>query len=150
MLKARMSNGQSWLEQRALAEFLLGGHFDRHLRKLTKIYRARRDCLIAALHENFGDVSLSGQESGLHLVWHLPPDFPSARDIQLRARDQGVGVYALSSGAAYDFTPNAPDRTLVLGYSSLDEEQIVRAVETLSDIISRSAEPSAPLRRQWS
>lgn len=150
MLKARMSNGQSWLEQRALSEFLLDGHFDRHLRKLTKIYRARRNSLIAALTTRFGDVQLSGQESGLHLVWHLPPGFPSARDIQMRARERGVGVYALSSGAAYDFNPDAPDRTLVLGYSSLDEEQIVRAVDTLFDIISCSADRFAPLSRKRS
>lgn len=30
LLKARMSNGQSWLEQRALSEFLREGHFERH------------------------------------------------------------------------------------------------------------------------
>lgn len=134
LLKARMSNGQSWLEQRALSEFLLEGHFDRHLRKATKVYRARRDCLIAALREQFGSVNLSGQESGLHLAWHLPPGLPSAREIQARARARGVGVYALSSGAAYDFDKNAPDRTLVLGYSSLDEDQIVRAVEIIADV----------------
>ena len=31
MLKARMSNGQAWLEQAALAAFIDEGHFDRHL-----------------------------------------------------------------------------------------------------------------------
>ena len=135
LLKARMSNGQSWLEQRALSEFLREGHFERHLRKLTKIYRARRDCLISELTSHFGGVNISGQEAGLHLVWHLPPDFPPACEIQKRAREKGVGVYALSSGAAFDFDKTAPDRTLVLGYSSLDEEQIVHAVKVIADIL---------------
>ena len=135
LLKARMSNGQSWLEQRALSEFLREGHFERHLRKLTKIYRARRDCLISELTSHFGAVNISGHEAGLHLVWHLPPDFPPACEIQKRAREKGVGVYALSSGAAFDFDKTAPDRTLVLGYSSLDEEQIVHAVKVIADIL---------------
>ncbi|MFK7763000.1 MAG: PLP-dependent aminotransferase family protein [Roseobacter sp.] len=144
LLKARLSNGQSWLEQRALSEFLLEGHFDRHLRKLTKVYRARRDCLIAALTAHFGQVNLSGYEGGLHLVWHLPPDFPPAREIQMRARSEGVGVYALSSGAAYDFDESAPDRTLVLGYSSLDEKQITHAVEILSTITQHNSDLRTP------
>lgn len=135
LLKARMSNGQSWLEQRALTQFLLEGHFDRHLRKLTKVYRARRDCLIAALNAHFGKVHLSGFQGGLHLVWHLPTDFPSARVIQERAREQGVGIYAFSSGAAFDFDDAAPDNALVLGYSSLDEEQIMHAVKIISEIV---------------
>jgi len=135
LLKARMSNGQSWLEQRALSEFLREGHFERHLRKQTKVYRARRDRLVAELKSHFGDVDLSGQEAGLHLVWHLPPDFPSASEIQRRARENGVGVYALSSGAAFDFDNTAPDRTLVLGYSSLDEDQIAHAVKIIADIV---------------
>jgi len=35
--------------QDALAEFIDDGHFAAHIRKMTRIYRARRDRLIAAL-----------------------------------------------------------------------------------------------------
>ncbi len=131
MLKARMSNGQAWLEQAALAAFIDEGHFDRHLRRLRQVYKARRDCLVEALKRTFdGAVIISG-ESGLHLVWQLPVGFPSARQIQVMARERGIGVYALSSGAAYDFDPGAEDNMLVFGYSSLTETQIGDAVERL-------------------
>ncbi len=136
LLKAQMSNGQSWLEQAALAEFITEGHFERHLRKLRQIYKSRRDRLVAALNANFEAPQLSGSESGLHFVWRLPAGFLPARAIQLRARQLGVGVYALTSGAAFDFDAAAPDNVLVLGYSSLDEQQIDAAVAKLKALLS--------------
>ena len=135
MLKARMSNGQAWLEQAALGTFIEEGHFDRHLRRLRQVYKARRDCLVAALRRTFDEAIILGGESGLHLVWRFPSGFPSARTIQTEARERGIGVYALSSGAAYDFDPGAPDDTLVFGYSSVSEEQIERAVRELKLIV---------------
>ena len=131
LLKARMSNGQAWLEQAALAAFIDEGHFDRHLRKLRQVYKARRDCLVGALRRTFDEPVILGGESGLHLVWRLPPELPSARRIQVGARRHGIGVYALSSGAAFDFEDNARDDMLVFGYSSLTEVQIEAAVGRL-------------------
>jgi GntR family transcriptional regulator/MocR family aminotransferase len=119
-----------------LAEFITEGHFERHLRKLRQIYKSRRDRLVAALNANFEAPQLSGSESGLHFVWRLPAGFPPAREIQLRARQLGVGVYALMSGAAFDFDVAAPDNVLVLGYSSLGEQQIDAAVAKLKALLS--------------
>ncbi|WP_422237685.1 hypothetical protein [Methylorubrum rhodinum] len=131
MLKARMSNGQAWLEQAALAAFIDEGHFDRHLRRLRQVYKARRDCLVEALRRTFDGALVIGGESGFHLVWRLPVGFPCARQVQLMARERGIGVYALSSGGAYDFDPAARDDMLVFGYSSLTETQIGDAVQSL-------------------
>lgn len=136
MLKARMSNGQAWLEQAALAAFIDGGHFDRHLRRLRQVYKARRDRLVAALREAFAEPVVLGGESGLHLVWQLPAGFPPARRVQVMARERGIGAYALSSGAAYDFDPGARDDMLVFGYSSLTEAQIEDAVGRLSSMLN--------------
>ncbi|KQO62519.1 hypothetical protein ASF22_21990 [Methylobacterium sp. Leaf87] len=140
MLKARMSNGQAWLEQAALTAFIDEGHFDRHLRRLRQVYKACRDCLVGALHRTFDGAVVLGGESGLHLVWRLPPGFLPARQIQLLAREQGIGVYALSSGAAYDFDPGARDDMLVFGYSSLNETQIETAIGQLQRIVLKQAD----------
>jgi GntR family transcriptional regulator/MocR family aminotransferase len=42
------------LTQAVLSLFMSEGYFDRHLRRMRKIYRARRDVLVAALREHFG------------------------------------------------------------------------------------------------
>lgn len=136
-LKAQMSNGQSWLEQAALAEFIREDHFGRHVRKLRKVYKARRDRLVHELRANFADPKISGSEAGLHLIWRLPDPFPRALEIQQKARQRGVGVYALSSGASFDFS-GVDDRTLVFGFSSLDEAAITRAVRTVHEVLLES------------
>ncbi len=139
MMKARMSNGQAWLEQAALATFIDEGHFDRHLRRLRQLYKARRDHLVATLRRTFDEAMIIGGESGLHLVWRLPPGCPPARQVQVAARERGIGVYALSSGAAFDVDQGARDDMLVFGYSSLTEAQIGDAVGRLKSMLSRYA-----------
>jgi GntR family transcriptional regulator/MocR family aminotransferase len=136
-MKARMSNGQSWLEQRVMAEFISEGHFDRHVRKLRHIYRSRRDILLGALERHFPDPITSGHDSGLHFVWKLPPGLPNARDVQRAARLAGIGVYALSSGAAFDFTEGMSDDMVMLGYSSLTEAEIEKAIDELASLLRR-------------
>jgi GntR family transcriptional regulator/MocR family aminotransferase len=131
VIKAQMSNGQSWLEQAALADFLGQGHFDRHLRRLRQVYKARRDCLVNALNDSFKCPMLSGTASGLHLTWRLPQDSPPASTIQLKARQRGIGVYSLKSGASFDFDPMARDEILIFGYSSIKEAHIIDAVAGL-------------------
>ncbi len=135
MMKARMSNGQAWLEQAALATFIDEGHFDRHLRRLRQLYKARRDHLVATLRRTFDEAMIIGGESGLHLVWRLPPGCPPARQVQVAARERGIGVYALSSGAAFDVDQGARDDMLVFGYSSLTEAQIGDAVGRLKSML---------------
>lgn len=135
LLKARMSNGQSWLEQSALADFINDGHFDRHIRKLRQIYKSRRDSLIAALSRHFRHSTITGQDAGLHIVWQLPSGMPPARQVQAMARARGVGIYAFSSGAAFEFDENAPDDRLVFGYSSLTEKEIELAIDTLHQML---------------
>ena len=61
----------------------------------------------------------------MHVMWHLPHSFPDATAVQTTALNQGVGVYALRSAVAYDFTrTRLSSRALVLGYPALSEEQI--------------------------
>lgn len=134
--KSQMNSGQPWLEQAVLAEFLSSGHFYRHLRRARTLYKARRDRLKSALEKHFGPVKLYGSESGLHVVWRLPPDSRPAPEIEQLARSCGVGVYALNSGAAYDFDGSARQDLLVLGYSSVSELKIDKAVSILHDIIT--------------
>jgi GntR family transcriptional regulator/MocR family aminotransferase len=131
LLKAQMSNGHSWLEQATVTDFLVEGHFERHLRKLRQLYKARRDCLERELRSSFRDPFISGAECGLHFIWRLPPHFPAAQKIQLAARAAGVGVYSLRSGAAFDFDDDSKDDILVFGFSSLDEQSIHEAVRIL-------------------
>jgi len=131
--KALLDNGHPWLDQAVMAEFIRGGYYANHLRRIRHLYNERRDCLVEELRRHFGDVRLSGLESGMHLAWHLPEHYPSASELQNLALGQGVGIYSLGSGAAYDYGGcDYSGRTVVLGFSSLDEYQIRAGIQRIA------------------
>ena len=144
IVKSQMNHGQSWLEQAVLAEFIEGGLYDRHLRRARKLYKSRRDCLKANLVRLFSGGAISGIEGGLHLVWRLPIDAPSASVVQQRARLRGVGVYALDSGASFDFDGSSSRHSLVLGYSSVKEKDIEIATHRLRDLLEDMRQEFTP------
>lgn len=136
VVKSHMNSGQPWLEQAVLAEFLKSGLFDRHLRRIRQIYKARRDCLRASLERHFGPGDIYGADGGLHIVWRLPPGSPPAHIVERAARKESIGVYALHSGGAYDFDRSSSCDLLVFGYSSLPEKDIEHAVRSLHAILN--------------
>jgi GntR family transcriptional regulator/MocR family aminotransferase len=125
--------GVPWLEQAVLNDFIETGAFEQHLRKIRKTYMARRDCLIAALQKHVGSVQINPLHCGTHLVWELPPDFPSAINLQALMLKQKIGVYTLRDqnfGDA-DYLENC-DRYLLLGFAALPESAIEEGIYRLA------------------
>jgi GntR family transcriptional regulator/MocR family aminotransferase len=125
--------GVPWLEQAVLNDFIETGAFEQHLRKIRKTYMARRDCLIAALQKHVGSVQINHLHCGTHLVWELPPDFPSAINLQALMLKQKIGVYTLRDqnfGDA-DYLENC-DRYLLLGFAALPESAIEEGIYRLA------------------
>ncbi|QRG07768.1 PLP-dependent aminotransferase family protein [Xanthobacter dioxanivorans] len=130
--KALLDNGQVWLEQAALAEFLLTGGFVRHLRRVRLRYQQRRNAIVAALRQHFGRVDLRGTEAGTHLAWKLPAGLPRAHQVAALARSQNVGVYTIQSGGGHEYgNADVSNDWLLLGYASLAEDQIEAGISRL-------------------
>lgn len=139
-LKALMNNGQPWLEQAAMADFMMSGSYPRHLRRLRQMYLSRRNAALAALERHFGPIDVIGAEGGMHFVWRLPEEMPPAREIEAMALKVGVGVYTLNSGAAHKFgAKNDADRHLVLGYAALSETEIDLGIARLAQCLGRGS-----------
>ncbi|MBI1205123.1 MAG: aminotransferase class I/II-fold pyridoxal phosphate-dependent enzyme [Rhodopseudomonas sp.] len=137
--KALLNSGNPWLEQSALAEMMRNNSYDAHLLRIRATYRQNRDRLLVALRRNFGDVIVTGEHGGLHLVWHLPPGVPNAAVVEAIARRARIGVYSLASGGAYAAKPsNLVQRGLMLGYAALNAKQIEQGIARLSDAIDDS------------
>ena len=134
--KGLLNNGSPWLEQAALAEMIRVGSYAAHLLRSRAGYRESRDYLIAALRRNFGDVSVTGEAGGLHLVWYLPPGVPNAIVVEGLARRARIGVYSFTSGGAHVARASAlTQRGLILGYAALSRKQIEQGISRLSDAI---------------
>ncbi len=135
-MKMLMNNGQSWLEQAAMADFMASGEFGRHLRRIRQLYRERRDALLNALIKHFGPCEIYGDQAGMHLVWKLPDGLPDAAEVEARGLAAGVGVISLATGSALRFNnDDGGDRMLMLGFVALTEKEIEDGVARLADAL---------------
>jgi GntR family transcriptional regulator / MocR family aminotransferase len=142
--KSLLNNGNPWLEQATLADFMHSGSYASHLLRVRSHYRDSRDCLVAALHRNFGDVRVDGDAGGLHVLWHLPPGIPDAVTVEALAQRARVGVYSLASARVHFQQRTAlTGRALILGYAALSPKQIEKGIARLSDAIDDAIDDPA-------
>lgn len=129
---ARISIGSiPILEQMALADFMLMGHFARHTQRMQRLYQARRDALIAALSDRLGDIlEIHVPEAGMHLTAMLPPGLDDAL-VSQKALEVDLEVMPLSK---LSLTPRQQGG-LMLGFAAVNEEAIRAGVEQLAGII---------------
>lgn len=131
--KANADTGTATLEQLAMSDFISEGYFDRYLRKANVRNARRRNALVEALSEYFGDrAEVCGANAGLHLlVWLRAKKGRTIDDVRTRAEKAGVGLYSVSS-----FYSNPPRRTgVVLGYAALHEREIKEGIRRLARVL---------------
>jgi GntR family transcriptional regulator/MocR family aminotransferase len=116
------------LIQGTFAVFLERGDLDRHLRRSRRVYRERRDALVAALARELPEVRVEGVSAGLNAFVTLPPGWDSA-EVAAAARRRGTGVYPLADELA---DPELRRRSLVLGYGMFHPDRIEEGIRTLA------------------
>lgn len=136
----------SVLDQLALADLIVSGSYDRHVRRMRQRYRARRDRLVTALAEHAPHIEVGGVAAGLHAVLRLPPG--TERSAVRAAARQGVALDGLAEFRHPDAAdgpegpdgpdgPGGPDTVmpardgLVVGYATPSEHAYAAALEAL-------------------
>lgn len=142
--KRLRSRGAPALDQEALALLLETGRYDRHLRRMREVYRARRDVIVAAVEGAFGPGRVHGTAAGCHVLLLLPE---GAREGPVAARAASLGVrvnpltrYRFPTDAdapgVAEPSPFAHPPALVLGFGNVDEEQIRRGIHVIADAVA--------------
>jgi GntR family transcriptional regulator/MocR family aminotransferase len=104
-------------DQLALAEFLHSGQFALHLRRMRRLYKQRRDALVAALEQHLGHLgSVTGGSAGMHLALRFGDATLDDQAMSARALARGVVAHALSSHA---IGRERGWRGFVLGYAQV-------------------------------
>lgn len=111
--KGALDHGLPTLEQLALARFIERGEHDRHLRRMARRYRERRDALVAALAVELPDGVVAGAAAGLHLALTVPGDPGAEPALAAACRERGVLVDHLARHA----TAAPPAPTLILSFA---------------------------------
>ena len=123
------------LEQHVLALFLSEGHYERHLSRMRKEYRLRRDAVLEAFRSSaFAHrITLSEQGAGLHFLLRLETN---RSDDQLRRRGETLGVQ-LGFLSEYAAVPNpAYAHTLVVNYGGLEPAALPEAMALLAEVFA--------------
>lgn len=107
--------------QRAVAEFLREGHYLRHLRRMKRLYAARRETLLRCLREMASDSVRVQATGGLAVVISLP-DSVSDVDIASRAFQLRLAPAALSPWSMQ----RSQQQGLLLSVTNLNERRLKR------------------------
>ena len=120
-------------EQYTLARFLSRGHFEKHINRMRKFYKNRRNRVVSAL-ENcaFSDkLTILEQDAGLHFLLKVDTEM-SDQALTERLEKAGIRVRSLSS-YYHDRSENL--HCLVVNYSGLKEEALEQALASVKDIM---------------
>lgn len=121
------------LEQHVLALFLSEGHYERHLSRMRKEYRLRRDAVLEAFRSSPFNrrVAIWEQGAGLHFLLRLET---SRSDEDLRRRGEALGV-RLGFLSEYAALPSpAYAHTLVVNYGGLEPAALPEAMALLAEV----------------
>jgi GntR family transcriptional regulator / MocR family aminotransferase len=116
--------------QRAVADFLRDGHYLRHLRRMKRLYAARRAALVDCLRAEAGAAMAVQATAGMAVVTRLP-DGVSDVDVAARALRAGMAPVPLSPW--YMHTPQP--QGLLLGVTNVDERRLVEDCRRLADVV---------------
>jgi GntR family transcriptional regulator/MocR family aminotransferase len=119
----------SLLDQMVVADFMTEGHFARHLKRMRRLYAARRDALVSALRAVFDDrLALDVPAGGMHVIGR----FSGRRnDAALAERAQREGLTLLSS--CLDGRPS--EFGLLLSFTNIPVEEATREAQRLHRLL---------------
>ncbi|MGX5828226.1 MocR-like pyridoxine biosynthesis transcription factor PdxR [Mesorhizobium sp. 43Arga] len=129
----RWKEGSPRIEQDALAHLLQTGAYDRHLRKMRRIYRDRRKHLLDCLAAELPELEIEGTAAGLHVTLRLPSELTRADEAEIVSglRERGLATEGLGR---YSLAAEGP-RRLFVGYGRITDGAIASGVRLLAKAV---------------
>ncbi|HEY6272530.1 MAG TPA: PLP-dependent aminotransferase family protein [Terriglobales bacterium] len=122
------------LYQQVLTDFIQEGHFARHVRRMRQVYGERRNVLVDAIGDAFGDrLQLLGADAGIHLTAMLPKPV-NDRDIAERAARENLWLWPLSPC----YLNKNSGQGFILGFGSTSAREIPGRVRQLRKVVESS------------
>jgi GntR family transcriptional regulator/MocR family aminotransferase len=118
--------------QAALAEFVASGEYDRHLGRLRRVLRGRRDTLLEALATHMPEGSRWTTPEGGYQVWLELPGGVDTRDLLADAVTSGV----LFAPGSQFYTDGRPSSAMRLAFAMADEAALRLGVERLARVVA--------------
>lgn len=119
------------IEQAAMADFIVSGAFERHLRRSALTLRQRREILIKGLRAcGRGRLEIADSHAGMHLVvWLRRASHEQGEALIEHARSRGLGLYPI---APLYLRPPA-QAGLLMGFAGLSPTEIGHALRIFAE-----------------
>ena len=120
-------------EQYTLARFLSRGHFEKHINRMRKFYKQRRNAVVSLLEKcAFSEyLTILEQDAGLHFLLQVKTPLTD-RQLTEGLAKAGIRIRALSE---YYHDAREDMHCLVVNYSGIKEEDLVKALNALENIM---------------
>lgn len=119
------------LIQRALDMYVTVGRYQAHLRRSTRLYRARRDAMLAALRKTLPIVTVIPPQGGL-FAWLKLPDGISSLELLPRAIESGV---EFAPGTRFFPNPLDGEPFMRMNFAARTENEIMEGIRRLAKVI---------------
>mgnify|MGYP001549258825 FL=1 len=120
------------LSQRSLNAYLSVGSYQSHLRKLIRIYKKRRDVMVAAVTKFLGNkVTFQIPQGGLFLWLSLKQPLPS-QELFKRCFEEGVSYVP---GNRYMIDKTDDERYVRLNFTYHPEDDIYKGIERIGKVL---------------
>ncbi|MGE7864657.1 PLP-dependent aminotransferase family protein [Bacillus mobilis] len=120
------------LNQLVLAKFITENHLERHIMKMKKIYKNRRDFLIEQLKLTFlNEINIFGYSTGLHLIVEFH-QVQFTKELLEKIQQLGVKVYPVEDHAIEN---GKHHNRIIMGYGHLTTEEIKEGASRLQRAI---------------
>ncbi|MEH6735486.1 MULTISPECIES: PLP-dependent aminotransferase family protein [Shewanella] len=121
----------SGLIQSSVLAFMQEGHLARHIQRMRKLYRERRELAARLFNQILGDrVSIEPQSGGMHMIVKL--NDPKSDDMAIAEKMMKAGLFsqALSQWSSRPIHPS-----LILSFTNIrTEEECLKLISQLKDI----------------
>ncbi|MBO4394145.1 MAG: PLP-dependent aminotransferase family protein [Spirochaetales bacterium] len=101
----------SRIDQKVVSLFMDYGYYERHINRMRRVYRSRRNAMVQTIEETWPEARIRGDEAGLHFI--VKPPIPENLMID-KALEAGFRIQGTGTG------------WLVIGYAHLSDEEIKR------------------------
>ncbi len=122
-------------EQYALARFISDGSFEKHINRMKKRYRQKRDAVVAAIKDSplSPFVTIGEEKAGLHFLLKFNTDL-SDETVRQKAESAGVGLSFLSD---FTFKPDdAYAHCAVIHFAGIETSKLPETLKRVSSIFT--------------
>jgi 2-aminoadipate transaminase len=125
----------STFNQALAAEYLSGGHLQRHLPYIIDLYRPRQRAMLDAMDRFFPDALTWSTPDGGMFVWVEGPAGMDMEAVNQKALSRNT---AFVPGTFFFAHPGDGRETMRLNYTMADEKTLTRAVKILGDVLGNA------------